>query len=81
MKDYSSEELKKMVQENSEKKKRILLRWAEEKLPLMFYIKDGRDIRGQLLFFTRYDYIVQMEGNQTASIIAKHAVNVISRAK
>jgi len=81
MKEYTSEELKKLATESSEKKERLLLRWIDEKLPLMFYLVNKRDIEGRLLYFTRYDFVILMEGKQTASLLAKHAVTLVSRIK
>lgn len=81
MKEYSSQKLKDLVQINSDRKKNILMNWIDSEAELNFQV--GHDpeqhLRGTLKFFTRYEYIVQFDGQDTISILAKHAVLWIDR--
>lgn len=87
MKTYSTEELKELTRISSEKKKNILMNWADNEVALRFYFKKGHPSQtgdnlfkaGKLKYFTRYDYIVQFDGQDTISILAKHAVLWIDR--
>jgi len=80
MKDYSSEELKALIQINSDKKKNILMNWIEGEVELMFWLADNNpQLAGKLKFFTRYSYIVQFNNQPTISILSKHAVLWIDR--
>jgi hypothetical protein len=87
MKEYSDEELNSLIKVNANKKKTIFLNWIDKETSLRFYFKKGHpsgqngDLfkAGKLIFFTRYDYIVQFDGQDTISILAKHAVCWIDR--
>ena len=87
MKTYSTEQLKDLIRINSEKKKNVLMNWINNEVPLHFYFKKGPPAEqgcdlfkaGKLKYFTRYDYIVQFENQDTISILAKHAVLWIDR--
>jgi len=79
MKTYTSEELKNLVQINSDKKKNILMNWIDSEAQLIFYLTEATPLKGKLRFFTRYDYVVQFEDQPTISILAKHAVLWIDR--
>ena len=79
MKDYSSEELKELVQVNSDKKKNILMNWIDSEFELMFWLAGNQQLTGKLKFFTRYSYIVQFKNQPTISILSKHAVLWIDR--
>jgi len=81
MKTYTSEELKDLIQINSEKKKNILMNWIDNEVVLKFNFAGEQDpyLQGKLKYFTRYDYVVQFDGKDTISILAKHAVLWIDR--
>lgn len=87
MKEYTSQELKDLIQVNSDKKKNILINWIDDEVSLCFYFKKGHPAeqggdlfkKGKLKFFTRYDYVVHFDGQPTISILAKHAVLWIDR--
>ena len=79
MKDYTSKDLKDLIQVNSDKKKNILMNWIDSKTRLSFRLPAGTELLGELKFFTRYDYIIHLDGQDTISILAKHAVLWIDR--
>lgn len=79
MKEYTSKELKDLIQINSNKKKNILMNWIEGRVALVFYLAANQELHGKLKFFTRYDYIIQIDDQDTISILAKHAVLWIDR--
>ena len=79
MKDYTSKELKDIIQVSSDKKKNILMNWIDSEAKLSFRLPAGTELLGKLKFFTRYDYVVHLDGQPTISILAKHAVLWIDR--
>lgn len=81
MKEYTSQELKDLIQINSDKKKNILMGWIDHDVLLKFtLVGEGEPyLEGKLRFFTRYDYVVQFTNQDTISILAKHAVLWIDR--
>lgn len=85
MKEYNTKELKDLIQINSDKKKTILMNWIESEVMLYFNLTENQQIIGILKFFTRYDYIIQIQNQETLkfqntiSILAKHAVLWIDR--
>ena len=81
MKEYTPEELKDLVQINSNRKKNVLMNWIDNEVQLTFWLTGEGEpkLTGILKYFTRYEYIVQIEGQATISILAKHAVLWIDR--
>ena len=79
MKDYTSKEISEIAKENSNRKTSILLNWIDSDAQLIFHMDTGKPMKGVMIFFSKYDYVVRLEGQDTISIIAKHAVSCIDR--
>jgi sRNA-binding regulator protein Hfq len=65
----------------SKKLMRMLNNWIEKKVPLVFHMRDGNTIEARLVYYTRYDYVVQPGEESPAVLIHKHAVDYVERKR
>ena len=59
----------------------LLSNWMNKKVQLRFHLRGETTIEGILLYYTRYEYVVQPGEEKPAVLIHKHAVDFIERKK
>ncbi len=67
------------AQTAEEKLKALLSNWMNGEIRLAFHLRSGEVLKGKLLYFVKYEYVVQPEGDKAAVVILKHAVDYIDR--
>ena len=68
-------------QGGSGKLSRLLTNWVDRKVDLSFHLRSGSTIDGTLLYYTRYEYVVDPGDQKPAILIHKHAVDYVERKK
>lgn len=79
MREYTSKQINDTAKINEDIKANILLNWIADGVKLAFNLDSSTKLIGALVYVSKYDYIVHLEGQSTISILAKHAVSWIDR--
>ncbi len=69
------------TQRGSGKLSRLLTNWIDRKVDLIFHLRGGSTVEGTLLYYTRYEYVVDPGDQKPAILIHKHAVDYVERKK
>ena len=67
-------------QEGSAKLSRLLTNWVDRKVELIFHLRSGSSLDGTLLYYTRYEYVLDPGNQKPAILIHKHAVDYVERS-
>ncbi|MHA1632589.1 MAG: hypothetical protein ACTSXC_07285 [Candidatus Freyarchaeota archaeon] len=68
------------VREADDKLKALLANWIEKEVQLAFHLRCGETLKGKLLYYAKYEYVVQVADDKPAVVILKHAVDWIEKA-
>ena len=61
----------------NEKVVRLFRNWIDRKVDLIFHLRSGGILEAVLLYYTRYEYVVDPGNQKPAILIHKHAVDYI----
>ncbi len=67
------------AQTAEEKLNTLLSNWISGEIQLAFHLRSGEVLKGKLLYFARYEYVIQPEGDKPAVVIMKHAIDYVDR--
>jgi len=70
---------KQKTRTSEDKLKILLATWIESEIQLAFHLRSGEVLRCKLLYYSRYEYVVQIAEDNPAVVILKYAVNYIER--